>query len=293
MKGWEEVLRDRRPSAYGMMAISVFWISWMSVFTRLAANSLPAGEIVFYRSLLMCLVLGAWAKFQGVSLKGTRLGLLFARGAAGAFGLFCFVYAVTHTSLVEATALNLASPVFIVLLAHFTLGERMRKSEIFLLLVALFGALLIIQPTSPSFRVASWVGFASAGFASIAHTLVRALSKTEASTTIVWFFALSSALFAAPFLFFATRLPGAYEWLLLAAIAVCALLAQLCLTVAFSLGRAGPVSVISYLGVFFSGLWGFLFWSEVPNLLSVLGCLVLMASCVVLSALRETIPPPK
>lgn len=286
-KGWADRLETIRPSAYTMMAISVFWISWMSVFTRMASKSLPAGEIVFYRSLLMCLFLWFWAHSRGISLRGVRFGLLLARGAAGAGGLYCFVYAITKITLVEATALNLASPVFIVLLAHLALGEKMRPLEFALLFVALGGALLIIQPTRPSFQMASWVGLGSAGFASVAHILVRVLSKTDSKTVIIWFLSLSSMLCTAPFLFFASRLPTPAEGGLIVGIAGCALLGQFALTMAFSLERAGPVSIVSYLGVFFSGLWGFLLWSEIPNALAALGCLLLVASCLALSSLRS------
>ena len=40
------------------------------------------------------------------------------------------------------------------------------------------------------------------------------------------------------------------------------------------------VSVVRYIGIVFNIAWGWLFWHEVPLLLSLIGCLLVVVSCI-------------
>jgi len=62
-----------------------------------------------------------------------------------------------------------------------------------------------------------------------------------------------------------------------------ATLSQFIMTKAYSLEKAGVVSMLSYVGVFFSVAWGFLIWGEELDVYSVIGGIIIIASCSILS----------
>jgi drug/metabolite transporter (DMT)-like permease len=74
--------------------------------------------------------------------------------------------------------------------------------------------------------------------------------------------------------------PNAYQFAILLAIALVSLLGQVVLTQAFSSDNLIVVSVVRYIGIVFNIAWGWLFWHEIPLLLSLFGCLLVVVSCI-------------
>ena len=74
--------------------------------------------------------------------------------------------------------------------------------------------------------------------------------------------------------------PNVYQFAILLAIALVSLLGQVVLTQAFSSDNLIVVSVVRYIGIVFNIAWGWLFWHEVPLLLSLIGCLLVVVSCI-------------
>lgn len=65
--------------------------------------------------------------------------------------------------------------------------------------------------------------------------------------------------------------PSGYQFGILIAIALVSLLGQVVLTQAFSSDNLIVVSVVRYIGIVFNITWGWLFWDEVPLMLSLMG----------------------
>ena len=77
-------------------------------------------------------------------------------------------------------------------------------------------------------------------------------------------------------------------WLL--GIGVFAAAGQLSLTAAYRHAPAGPTSLLSYATIVFSALFGWLVWAEVPDNLSILGGILILAGGVL--AFTQAPPPP-
>ena len=77
------------------------------------------------------------------------------------------------------------------------------------------------------------------------------------------------------------------EWGLLLAIGVVSLLGQVFLTRAFSHESATIVAVTRYIGIVFNAGWGWLFWSEVPDALTIAGGVLIVVACIALSRTKK------
>ncbi len=74
--------------------------------------------------------------------------------------------------------------------------------------------------------------------------------------------------------------PSGYQFGILIAIALVSLLGQVVLTQAFSSDNLIVVSVVRYIGIVFNITWGWLFWDEVPLMLSLMGGGLVVVSCI-------------
>ncbi|MNI42206.1 EamA-like transporter family protein [compost metagenome] len=66
-------------------------------------------------------------------------------------------------------------------------------------------------------------------------------------------------------------------------IGIVSLLGQLFLTRAFTHTNAVVVQVVSYMGLMLNVLFGFLFWNEVPDIITIVGGVMIVAGCIALS----------
>lgn len=125
------------------------------------------------------------------------------------------------------------------------------------------------------------VGLLSGCGAGIAYTFVRKLGKRgERGPVIVAFFSIFSCLLTLPFMI-ADFVPMTLPQL------ICLLLAgvfaaggQFTITAAYRFAPAKTISVFDYSQVMFASLWGFLFFDELPDRLSVLGYVIIISMAV-------------
>ena len=173
------------------------------------------------------------------------------------------------------------SPFFSILLSLLVLRERISANTAFWLALVIIGAVLLVRPWHFStYTLASLVGVMSAVFAAIAYLSVNKLSKRHHNYEIVFYFLFIATLISLPLMWNAFVWPNVYQFAILLAIALVSLLGQVVLTQAFSSDNLIVVSVVRYIGIVFNIAWGWLFWHEVPLLLSLIGCLLVVVSCI-------------
>ena len=86
--------------------------SFMAVCVKFASQTLPSGEIIFFRSLFGSLMIGGWILRRGVSFLGRNRRLMLLRAMSGFVALSLHFYTIAHLSLGTAVILNYTSPIF-------------------------------------------------------------------------------------------------------------------------------------------------------------------------------------
>ena len=192
----------------------------------------------------------------------------------------CFFWGISNIGLAEATAIMDISPVLITLGAVLFLGERIGIRRVFGIIGALIGAMIVIRPGSDVFSVYALFPLGAAICYSGYNIITRFVGAREDPWTSLFYTALFGAIVCSTIVPFHWQPLGAITMTLMAALSVMATLAQWLLIKALSLGEASLLAPIGYIALIFATLWGFLLFGDLPDQLTVIGALVIVASGV-------------
>jgi drug/metabolite transporter (DMT)-like permease len=261
------------------MLMSALGFSLMGMFVKLSSlQGIPVLEIVAARALVSAVISFFDVRRKGISLLGNRKGLLFARGLAGAIALVCVYYALVTIPFAEATVLQYLHPMFTAILAIAFLRERLHASTVICILLSFLGLLLIVRP---DFLFGGLVGqyptlsilaaIAGAFGSAVAYVLVRKLNATEDPSVIIFYFPIIALPLSLILLGDDFVMPQGWTWLLLLLVGIATQIGQIGLTKAMQTETASKATSFSYLQVVFAALLGWLVFSEVPGLWTVIG----------------------
>lgn len=259
------------------MLISVLGFSAMGALVKLAGKTVPLEHLVAARVVVTLVLSYAWLKAARVPVLGTHKWALAARGLLGFCALYCFYGAVTRLSFADATVIHYTNPLITTVMAGVWLKEQLdRRTQLALglgfvgvLLIArpgwLFGGHLALDATGLALAVASAV------LSAAAYTLIRSMKGREHPLVLVFYFPLVSLPFALPLAATVPRLPSPYEWLLLLGLGCATQVGQVFMTRGLLLEPAGRATMVSFLQVPLSFVWGVLLFGEPLNPWSVAG----------------------
>lgn len=230
-----------------------------------------------------------WARYAGqmalvLVLLAPRLrstartafpGLQLARSLLLMGATAFFFTGLTQMPLSEAAALMATNPVFITLGAALFLGERLGLRRLAGIGAAILGALIVIRPGSAVFSPAALFPLVAAVCYSGYALLTRKVGPQESVWTSLLYTGLVGGVLLTLLvpLFWVT--PDGRGALLMAGVAGLGTAGQLLLIRAFSQGEAGMLAPYSYVGLIFAALWSTIFFSELPDIWTICGTLVI------------------
>lgn len=255
----------------------------MSLFIRLSGD-LPVMQKCFYRNAVAMIIAFVAIKRSHTKLKAGKgnVKYLFLRAMGGTLGMVCNFYAIDHLPISDAAILNKLSPFFAILFSMIFLKEIASRLDISAVLIAFFGALFVVKPSFNVEVIPAIVGALGGCFAGFAYTFMRKLGKRgENSMIIVLFFSVFSCVVTFPFMLYGyvkpTLIQTVYLWLTGAAAAG----GQIFITKAYSYAPAKEISVYDFTNVIFAAIFGILFLSQRPDLLSVIGYIIIIGVSIV------------
>ena len=268
---------NQRTKGIICIILSAFCFALMSCCVRLAGD-LPSIQKSFFRNLVaalfaLILLMKDIRAGKDVSINRRQLPFLLLRSMFGTIGILCNFYAVDHLVLSDASMLNKMSPFFAILCSYFVLKETITPVQGGAVLFAFIGALFIIKPTLSNMDLfPSMIGLLGGLGAGTAYTMVRRLGQTGINkTVIVLFFSSFSCLVTLPFLIFDYHPMSGLQIAALIGAGLAAAGGQFSVTNAYCFAPAREISVYDYTQVIFSALLGFFLFGQVPDLLSLIG----------------------
>jgi len=267
-----------------MILLSALCFACMNMCVRMSGD-VPTLQKSFFRNIIAAGVAAVMLVRQGGSFRPATRGnlpYLLARAICGTVGVLGNFYAVDHLVLSDASMLNKMSPFFAVVASMFLLKEKLAPAQVAALAGAFVGALCIIKPTFSNMNLtASLVGFAGGLGAGVAYTFVRMLGKRgERGSYIVFFFSAFSCLVALPYVLFGGVPMTIEQTLWLISAGVCGAGGQFSITGAYRCAPAREISVYDYSQVIFAAVLGFFLFGDRPDLLSILGYIIICSMAV-------------
>lgn len=287
------------------MALSAVLFSTMNFLARVATASTSWATVAATRAVIGALVAYGVARARGRSVAARDARAVFWRSFFGTISMLSTFYALSSKtlSLGDVVTLLNVSPVFLAIFAPFVLKERTSRLVALAIGVALTGVVFVVRPsfvfgavvtaaastTGPSAATTAAVAIGAALSTSIAMMMLRRVGQTESPEAIAFHFSVFAAVVLTGISLFDLRAPSARDALFMVLAGLCAGIAQLSMTRAYSLESAARVGGMSYLAVPASALLGTLFLDERLGPTTTLGMILVIAGGVLVT----TRPPAR
>lgn len=234
-------------------------------------DTIPAVEIVFFRSIVSLVISGIMIKQLGISFLGNNKTVLFLRGFFGVIALSFYFITLQKLPFASAVTIMQLAPIFTTILAIFILKEVVKAPQWLFFLVSFIGVALIkgFNPDIPMkyFILALLSSFASA----LAYNMIRKLKDSDHPLVVVFYFPLVALPFASILTFFQWVQLTLIEFFILLGIGVVTQIAQVNMTKAMQLEELAKVGLVPYLTVIYALFIGAIFFEESYNWITLVG----------------------
>jgi drug/metabolite transporter (DMT)-like permease len=257
---------------------STFVFTLMLVCVKAVSGRMPPGEIVFARASFALIPIAGMLVWQGEvvsALKTERPWRHVARGTVGLLAMASGFIALRYLPLPEQMAIGYASPIIVVALAAIILHETVRAYRWTAVAVGFVGILVILWPRFTVFvggqaQGTAFLGGVIALFGAFcganAAILVRSMTRTESTASIVLYFSLSGSLISLVVsLPFGWLLPSFGDAALLIAIGMLGGLGQIMMTSAYRYADAATVASFDYVSMLWGVAFGYMLFGEAPT----------------------------
>ncbi len=239
--------------------------SAMAVAGREIAVELNTFELMMYRSAIGFVVVNIliW-RFGGFAqIKTDRLGMHLKRNVFHFTGQNLWFYGIVVIPFSQLVALEFTSPIWVIILAPFFLGEKMTKPRLIAALCGFVGVLIVAQPGVIALGAGHAAGAAAAVFFALNIIYTRQISRFESVLSVLFWMTLMQ--FSLGLIL---SLPGGIpvpsidgmKWVFVVAIA--GLTAHYCLTTALSLAPASTVAPMEFIRLPVITLVGMILYDE-------------------------------
>jgi drug/metabolite transporter (DMT)-like permease len=259
--------------------LSAFLLTAMGAMVKEMARDIHSFQIVFFRCLFGALTLAPFIVRAGMgALKTGRPFLLLARTLVGTLGMFCVFYSFQHMPLAEAVAIIFSRPLFAVALAIPFLGEVVGWRRAIAAVVGFGGVLIMVRPGTAAFDPVALVALLGAFTAGAIAIIIKQLSRTESTTTIVVWFAITGSIVSLIPALTVWVWPTPEQWAWLVGIGVIGIAGQAALTRGFGTGETSFVTPFDYSRLVFATVFGIVLFAEVPDFWKAVGALIIVGS---------------
>jgi len=249
------------------------------------SESLPSGQLIFVRGLFASLLLlvavsllGAWHAPGGGWQSLARRPVLI-RAAFDALATLAYLTSLFHLPLGNATAINMATPLVITLMAVLLLGEQVPVSRWLAIGVGFLGVLLIVRPTADGFNAFALLCL----LGTVLHASRDLMTRSIAPGTPAILITLSTAVAVT---LLAGALSAVQGWqamqarhlALLAAASVFLAIGYFLLIVAMRTGEMSLIAPFRYVGLLMALLLGWIVWGDLPDALAWCGIALLVGA---------------
>ncbi len=255
--------------------------SAMAVAGRELGPILDTFEIMMYRSFFGVIIVVALAFGSGTwrEIKTDALGLHFIRNIAHFAGQNLWFYAVTVIPMAQLFALEFTSPLWVIVLAPFILGERMTRVRVKAAVMGFIGILIVARPDMDGTNSGMIAAASCAIFFALVAMFTKRLTRSQSITCILFYLTVMQLVFGIICAGYdgEIALPAWSNMPLLVLIGVCGLVAHFCITKALTIAPATVVVPIDFARLPIIAIVAMLFYGEALDIWVFVGAVIIFA----------------
>lgn len=265
-----------------LMVAAMLGFAIEDAFIKTLSGALPIGQILMMLGLGGAIIFAIMVRIQGQRLWNSALvhPAVIMRNLGELIGTVGFVTAIILTPLSTASAILQATPLVVTLGAALFLKEHVGWRRWAAIIVGFFGVLLIIRPGAAAFEPNSLFAVQGVFGLAIRDLATRRVPKTITSMQLsTYAFAMLVPAGAILMQFWGEAVvPSPRDaWALTGALLV-GVVAYYMIVAAMRVGEVGFVTPFRYSRLLFAMVIGITFFSERPDLLTILGAIIIVGS---------------
>lgn len=273
----------RAANRRGIVAMAAGMASFVAndALVKFVSQSLPSGQLIFIRGVFATLLLLVLSQALGATgqLRLLLQRKVVVRAAFDAFATMTYLTSLFHLPIGNATAINMATPLFITLFAVIAFKEQVGAGRWLAIGTGFAGVLMVVQPTGAAFNAYALLCLGGTLLHASRDLITRMIDKRVPSILITLSTAVAVTLLSAAFSLFEQWQPVTWQHLgLLATASLFLSGGYFLLTVAMRGGEMSVIAPFRYAGLLFALLLGFIVWGDVPNALAWAGIALLVAA---------------
>ncbi|MEO8530295.1 MAG: DMT family transporter [Deltaproteobacteria bacterium] len=279
----------------------------IDVFSKLAAETLPVGQVTAARYVVQALVLGLVIIILRLqpNFQRRNLGSLFGAAILSLGATYTFIAAIDQMPLADALAIAFVEPFILLLIGHFFLGHVIGWRRLLGAVVGFIGVLIIIRPTFQEVGAAAFLPLGTALFFALYMLEMRRLSQRISPVVLQFQVALAASVLAVPALFalnggpwpeFGLDYPVGKTWIWVLSIGAASSVSHLLPTNALKNATSTVLAPLHYLEIVSATAFGYFVFADFPDGLKLLGILIVIASGLYViyreRLAKVRVPPP-
>ncbi|WP_299498778.1 DMT family transporter [uncultured Roseobacter sp.] len=260
---------------------SIASFSSMAVAGRELASELDTFEIMMYRSLFGTLIVVFLAALTGTwrQINTGNMPVHIIRNMAHFTGQNLWFYAVTVIPLAQVFALEFTSPLWVIVLSPFLLGERLTFTRGVAAVMGFIGILIVARPDMAGINEGVVTAASSAIFFALTIMFTKRLTRTQSITCILFYLTTMQLVFGIVAAGYDgdIALPSSQGLPFVMLIGAAGLMAHYCMTNALAIAPATVVVPIDFIRLPAIAVVGMLLYNEPIEIWVVLGALIIFA----------------
>ena len=288
---------DNLPLAVGTIILTVFALSLGDALIKLTSENFVIWQIFVTRSAIAipCLVIYMAICARSSLRMPTSPIWTIVRSLLLVFMWVSYYISLPHMALSAAAAAYYTLPIFIALFSAVIVGDTVSRTGWIAVISGFLGVVLILKPNVEDFNWYALLPLLAAILYALAMILTRTKCRSEhpllLSLTLNISFVIVGSVTAA----FIATLPneiregfllapwaamGSSQWLSMSLLAVAILIGSIGAAIAYQNGPSSVIGIFDFAYVGFAALWGILLFTEIPDVISVTGTVLIVTAGV-------------
>lgn len=246
---------------------------------KIIAGKFHFSQILFITGIVVIIfmVIYGWHKDGKKTFRTKKPMLMLIRAALAQVVSLCTIAALPHVPLTTFYTLVFTSPLWVVLLSAYFLGDRLDKRRLGVILFGFLVILAVFRPSGGLFSIWAALVLLSALVYSAQMVIVRHIGPSESRPFMIMCGSVMGILIALPFLSGHYIQPTPYEWGLFLMLGISGSVGLLCVTYAFqSAPSASVIAPYHYTQIIWGALLGYFIFNETPDTSTMIGAALII-----------------